>query len=69
MLDKECEIFGDYVKDMKSIKGKSTAYICKDFNCEIPTTNINKMKELLNKNIGNKLEVKKYENESCRWRE
>jgi len=37
----------NYVKDMSSIEGKPTAYICKNFQCELPTNNLNKMLEML----------------------
>jgi uncharacterized protein YyaL (SSP411 family) len=37
----------DYIKDYKSIDHKATAYVCKNFNCELPTEDPSKMLELL----------------------
>lgn len=33
----------EYTKDQKSIDGRATAFVCKNFSCGIPTTNINEM--------------------------
>lgn len=48
-FDEELNILGEYIKNLQSIDGKATAYICKNYKCEIPTTNINKMIDLLKK--------------------
>ncbi|MCB9209270.1 MAG: thioredoxin domain-containing protein [Ignavibacteriales bacterium] len=36
-----------FTKDYEMINGKTTVYICKDYKCELPTTEINKVKKLL----------------------
>ena len=46
-----------YAEPMESIDGKPTAYICENYNCKLPTTNINQMLELLNVNIVNEQET------------
>jgi uncharacterized protein YyaL (SSP411 family) len=38
----------EFTKNQSSIGGKATAYICMNYNCELPTTDIAKMLELLN---------------------
>jgi len=37
----------EFTKNQPSIEGKATAYICTNYNCQPPTTDINKMLELL----------------------
>jgi len=37
-----------YTKDLLSMDGKATAYVCLNYLCGMPTTDINKMLELLN---------------------
>ncbi len=37
-----------YTKDMSAIEGKATAYVCSDYSCKTPTTDIDRMLELLN---------------------
>ncbi len=37
-----------FIKDYKMIDGKATAYVCKNFSCQLPTTDITKMIELIN---------------------
>ncbi|MEN6487264.1 MAG: thioredoxin domain-containing protein [Smithella sp.] len=37
-----------FTKDMKSIDGKATAYVCSNFTCSKPTTDIEEMLALLN---------------------
>ncbi len=39
-----------FSSNMKAISGKATAYVCKNFACSLPTTNIEKMLELLSDN-------------------
>ncbi|MFQ6039460.1 MAG: thioredoxin domain-containing protein [Candidatus Poribacteria bacterium] len=38
-----------YTKDMLSMKGNATAYVCQNYSCRQPTTDIEKMLELFNK--------------------
>jgi uncharacterized protein len=40
--------FAEFTKNQSSIEGKATAYVCLNYNCKLPTTDINKMLELLN---------------------
>jgi hypothetical protein len=37
-----------FTRNQLSIGGKATAYVCLNYNCKLPTTDINKMLELLN---------------------
>ena len=37
-----------YLKDYTQIKDKATIYVCKQYQCKQPTTDIEKMKELIN---------------------
>jgi len=37
-----------FTRNQSSIGGKATAYICLNYNCKLPTTDINTMLELLN---------------------
>jgi uncharacterized protein YyaL (SSP411 family) len=38
----------EFTKNQSSIGGKATAYVCLNYNCKLPTTDISKMLELLN---------------------
>jgi uncharacterized protein YyaL (SSP411 family) len=38
----------EFTKNQSSIGGRATAYVCMNYNCKLPTTDINKMLELLN---------------------
>ena len=38
----------EFIKNQSSIRGKATTYVCQNYNCKLPTTDINKMLELLN---------------------
>jgi len=38
----------EFTKNQSSIGGKATAYVCLNYNCKLPTTDINKMLESLN---------------------
>jgi uncharacterized protein len=38
----------EYTKDLESIGGKATAYVCRDFRCDLPTTDEQQMLSLLN---------------------
>ncbi|MCL5985853.1 MAG: thioredoxin domain-containing protein, partial [Actinobacteria bacterium] len=46
---KEHEItnIAKFTKDMRAINGKTTAYVCMKFNCELPTTDINEIRNFL----------------------
>lgn len=35
-----------YAKDMRALNGKATAYVCRNFACNLPTTDLNKMLEM-----------------------
>ena len=37
----------EFTKAQLTINGKATAYVCKNYICDLPTNNINKMLELL----------------------
>ena len=43
LKSKELEEVSDYVKDLKSVDGKTTVYICKNFICELPITEAEKI--------------------------
>jgi uncharacterized protein YyaL (SSP411 family) len=38
----------EFTKDLSSLNDKATAYVCKDFRCDLPTTEAHKMLALLN---------------------
>ena len=38
----------EFTAALSSQKGKATAYVCHNYVCNLPTTDINKMLELLN---------------------
>jgi uncharacterized protein YyaL (SSP411 family) len=38
----------EFIKNQSSIGDRATAYVCMNYNCKLPTTDINKMLELLN---------------------
>jgi len=38
----------EFTRNQSSIEGKATAYVCLNYNCKLPTTDIGKMLELLN---------------------
>ncbi len=40
--------FAEYTRHQLSIDGKATAYVCLNYQCDLPTTDIGKMLELLN---------------------
>ena len=48
----EINRLAEFIKNQLSIDGKTTAYVCSDYNCKMPTTDISKMLELLS---GNKI--------------
>lgn len=39
--------FADFIKAQTSIEGKATAYICRNYSCDLPTNDIGKLVELL----------------------
>ena len=39
--------FADFIKAQASIDGKATAYVCHNYTCEMPTTDVNKLIEIL----------------------
>jgi len=41
----------EFTKNQSSIEGRATAYVCMNYNCKLPTTDINKMLELLNSKV------------------
>lgn len=41
----------EYTRDLESIEGKATAYVCRDFRCDLPTTDAKQMLTLLNKHV------------------
>ncbi len=45
--DPEIAKIADFTKFQKMIRGKATAYVCRNYSCEFPTTDPNKMIELL----------------------
>jgi|GEM_PF-5581173 uncharacterized protein YyaL (SSP411 family) len=52
--DTEIDELTGFTKNLKSLEGKATAYVCKNYQCNLPTTNALKMIKLLNSE--NKLE-------------
>jgi uncharacterized protein YyaL (SSP411 family) len=38
----------EFTKNQSCIDGKTTAYVRMNYNCKLPTTDINKMLQLLN---------------------
>jgi uncharacterized protein YyaL (SSP411 family) len=40
--------FAEYAKNHTSLNGKATAYVCLNYECQLPTTDVGKMLELLN---------------------
>lgn len=45
----EIDNFSEFTKHFESIDGKATAYVCVDYSCKFPTTDTEKLMELLNK--------------------
>lgn len=46
--DSEITTLAAYTKTQVPIEGKATAYVCQNFECQLPTTEINEMLKLLN---------------------
>ena len=40
--------FAEFTKSLFAKEGKATAYICRDFKCDMPTTEVQRMTALLN---------------------
>jgi uncharacterized protein YyaL (SSP411 family) len=40
--------FAEYAKNHRSLNGKATAYVCLNYECQLPTTDVGEMLELLN---------------------
>jgi hypothetical protein len=45
--DAEITRLAEFTKYQNSRDGKATAYVCLNYNCKLPTTEVNKMLELL----------------------
>jgi uncharacterized protein YyaL (SSP411 family) len=45
--EKKIETLVPFAKDQKPIDGKPTAYVCKNYVCQLPTTDVQQLKELL----------------------
>ncbi len=43
LKSEEIEKISDYVKDLKSVNSKTTVYICKNFVCDLPITDADKL--------------------------
>jgi len=41
----------EFIRNQSSIGGKATAYVCLNYNCRLPTTDITKMLDLLNSKV------------------
>ena len=46
---KKIEALSPFMENQKALDGKPTAYVCKNYICDFPTTEISKLKELLEK--------------------
>jgi hypothetical protein len=44
----EIVYFAEFARGQKAIEGKATAFVCRRYSCDMPTTDIGKMLELLN---------------------
>jgi uncharacterized protein YyaL (SSP411 family) len=45
--DSEIISLAEYARDLTSIEGIATAYVCKNYSCRLPVTDAGKMMELL----------------------
>jgi uncharacterized protein YyaL (SSP411 family) len=45
----ESNVIAEYANSLHQIEGKATAYVCSNFVCELPTSDSEKMLELLKK--------------------
>jgi hypothetical protein len=48
--DSKLEKLAGFTRNMKTIEGKTTAYICKDFACKAPTTDTHEVEKTLTAN-------------------
>ena len=39
--------FAEFTKDQKTIEGKATAYVCRNYACHAPTSNVKEMIKLM----------------------
>lgn len=46
--DSEITDLATYTKDQVPIEGKSTVYVCRNYECQLPTTEVNEMLKMLN---------------------
>jgi uncharacterized protein YyaL (SSP411 family) len=44
----EITLIAPYTRQQKSISGRATAYVCVNYNCQLPATDIGTMRQLLN---------------------
>jgi len=40
-----------FIKEMKRVEGKTTLYVCQDYACKSPTTNMNDLEEILHQHL------------------
>jgi uncharacterized protein YyaL (SSP411 family) len=47
--EKQAAIYqiAEFTRSMKAVKGNATAYVCRNYACELPTVDVNKMLEML----------------------
>lgn len=50
----DIEKIAPFVRDMKALKGKATAYVCSNFSCQSPTTDIKEILRMLNVGVPKK---------------
>jgi len=46
---KEINEIAEYTKAYGSLDGRATAYVCSNYQCQLPTTNIDEMLNLLSR--------------------
>jgi uncharacterized protein YyaL (SSP411 family) len=44
----EISSIADFTKELKALDGKATAYICREYRCSLPTTDVDEMLSILN---------------------
>jgi len=49
--DPDISRLAEYTRDLESIEGKATAYVCRDFRCDLPTTDAQQMLALVNTDV------------------
>ncbi len=50
-VDSEIISLAEYTRNLTSIEGKATAYVCRNYSCNLPVTDAGKMLELLKANL------------------